>query len=299
MGSLATIGAGIALTLGASFVVGSLLIARREPVPAAAAPSEPHTSWVETRSGRVSVLDLGSGDVVLLVHGSGRSLADWEEGFAEELARTFRVVAFDNYGFGRSDRNHGWEYGISLWARQAVDLLDALGIERAVILGHSSGAAVAAIVSAEHPERIRGAVLVGHGLAVDPAQIVPAIPGIGELWASQIAENGETYSPMHRTRLEESYRIRGTRSALLMFIRRQFTIDGLRLIGGTYEKIRVPVLQAHGTKDASIPIKAARSLSRRIPNVRFVEMETGHSIHAEQPVELADEVRRFVEGLDR
>jgi 2-hydroxymuconate-semialdehyde hydrolase len=284
--------------VGAAFVVGSLLIARREPELVPTAPSEPHTSFVETRSGRVNVLDLGDGDVILLVHGSGRSVADWQEGFAEALARSFRVIAFDNYGFGRSDRGHRWEYGISLWAREAIDLLDALHIERAVILGHSSGAAVAAIVSAAHPERIRGAVLVGHGLAVDPAQIVPALPGIGELWASQIAANGDIYSPAHRARLESSYRVRGTRDALLTFIRRQFTIDGLQLVFGTYEAIRVPVLQVHGTEDASIPIEAARSLSRRIPNVRFVEIAAGHSIFVERPTELAEEVRRFVGGLD-
>jgi pimeloyl-ACP methyl ester carboxylesterase len=180
---LAGLGVGITSMVGAAFVVGSMLIARREPELVPTAPSEPHTSFVETRSGRVNVLDLGDGEVILLVHGSGRSVADWQEGFAEALARNFRVIAFDNYGFGRSDRGHRWEYGISLWAREAIDLLDALHIARAVILGHSSGAAVAAIVSAAHPERIRAAVLVGHGLAVDPAQIVPALPGIGELWA--------------------------------------------------------------------------------------------------------------------
>ena len=66
---------------------------------------DPNTSLVETRSCRVNVLDLGSGDVVVRVHGSGRSIADWQEGFAESLAQRFRVIAFDNYGFGRSDRS--------------------------------------------------------------------------------------------------------------------------------------------------------------------------------------------------
>ena len=298
MSLLAILGMGSVAAFGAAYCIGSLHIARREPVSRPQAPSEPHASWVETRSGRVHVLDQGSGDVVLLVHGSGRSIADWQEGFADALARDFRVIAFDSYGFGRSDRNHRWEYGIALWARQAVDLLDALRIERAVILGHSSGAAVAALVSAAHPERMRGTVLVGHGMAVDPAQIVPAIPGLGELWASRISLNGETHSSDHRARLEESYRVRGTRKALLTFIRRQLTIDGLRLVRGTYEEISVPVLQVHGTHDASIPIEAARALGRRIPNARLVEIDSGHAVHLERPAELAEAVHRFVRELD-
>ena len=49
------------------------------------------------------------------------------------------------YGFGSSDRNHPFEYGNALWARQAIDVLDALEIERAVVLGHSAGGVVAAL----------------------------------------------------------------------------------------------------------------------------------------------------------
>ena len=95
------------------------------------------------------------------------------------MARNYRVVAFDNYGFDLSDRNDGLAYGIALWTQQAIDALDALGVERAAIMGHSSSAAVAAIVATEHPERVRGSV--GHGLAIVPTQVVPLLPGVGEI----------------------------------------------------------------------------------------------------------------------
>jgi 2-hydroxymuconate-semialdehyde hydrolase len=233
-----------------------------------------------------------------LIHGSGRSIADWQEGLAHRLVPRHRVVAFDSYGFGLSDRNHPFEYGNALGARQAIDVLDALDIQRAVVLGHSAGGVVAALLAADHPERIRGAIFVGHGLAMDPAQLVPLVPGVGEFSLARVAAFGETFSTRHRRRTESSYRIRGTRAALLTFIRRQYTIDGLRLLRGTYEDIAVPVLQVHGTLDRSIPVEAARALRARLSDTRFVAVDgSSHDVHIDAPDRLAEEVTFFVAAL--
>ncbi len=287
------------LVLGALFVAGRWISADLEPLARATEASDPDTSFVTTRSGRVHVLDAGEGDVLLLLHGSGRSVADWQEGLAARLARRHRVIGYDNYGFGSSDRDHGLRYGNALWAQQAIDLLDALGVQRSVVMGHSAGGVVAACLAADHPERIRGAVFVGHGMAMDPTQVVPFVPGLGEIWVSRMTVFGDTFSPQHRTRLEAAYRIRGTRAALLTFIRRQYTIDGFRLLRGTYEDIRVPVLQVHGALDASIPIDAARGLTARIADSRFVEVAgVGHDVHVEAPDLLADEIEAFAATLE-
>lgn len=287
------------LTLSLLFVAGKVLTRRVETQPRAVTPWGPRTSFLSTRSGRVHILDAGDGDVILLVHGSGRSIADWQEGLAELLASKHRVVAFDSYGFGLSDRNHPFQYGNALWASQAVDVLDALEIERAVVLGHSAGGVVAAFLAADHPERFRGAVFVGHGLALDRAQMIPLLPGLGELWIARAKVFGETFSAQHRLRMETAYRIRGTRAALLTFIRRQYTIDGLRLLVGTYEDIAIPVLQVHGTLDESIPIEAARELGSRLRNARFVAVPgSSHDVHVDFPARLAEEVDGFVATLE-
>ena len=284
--------------LGSLFVTGRLLTRRLETVPRATAPSGPATSFLATRSGRVHILDVGEGDVVLLLHGSGRSVADWQEGLADRLAGGHRVVGFDNYGFGLSDRNHPFEYGNALWARQAIDVLDALGIERAAVLGHSAGGVVAAFLAADHPERFRGAVFVGHGIAMDPMQLIPFLPGIGELSLARSAVFGDTFSDRHRRSLEAAYRIHGTRAALLTFIRRQYTIDGLRLLVGTYEDIEIPVLQLHGTLDESIPIDAARDLTKRLRDARFIAVNgSSHDVHIDAPDRLAQAVAAFVATL--
>ncbi len=286
------------LGLGLLFLEGRREMQRRESGSPPVAPWSPETRFVETRSGRCHVLDLGRGEVILLTHGSGRSVADWQEGLAERLALHHRVVAWDNYGFGLSDRAHGLRYGNALWKQQALDLLDALGIERAVVVGHSAGGVVAATLAADHPERVRGAVFMGHGIAVDPTQWVALVPGLGEWVYGRYEIYGDTFSTQHRERQSAAYRIPGTRAALLTFIRRQYSIDGLRLVTGTYEAIEAPVLQIHGGRDASIPIEAARALSARLRESRFVPIAgAGHDVHVEAAERVADEILAFAAEL--
>ena len=283
--------------------IGVLLTRRVETVERALAPWSPDTRFVDTRSGRVHGLDLRPPDpsvapeTILLIHGTARSIADWQEGLAHRLARAHRVVAFDEYGNGLSDRLPWGRNGIALWARQAVDVLDALGIERVTVVGHSSGGCVAAILAADHPERVTRAVFLGHGTAMDPAQIVPLLPGIGEIALARTRVFGDTFSPEHAQRQAAAFAISGTRAALLTYLRRQYTLDGLRLVTGTYEQITVPVLQVHGSRDASIPIDAARRLGARLRDTRFVELaDTGHDVHIEAREALAVAIESFLEA---
>ncbi len=287
---------GLTLVIAALTLAGALMSRRFETLERAEAPTDPETRFVTTRSGRVHVLDVGEGDeVVLLLHGTGRSVADWQEGLAARLATGRRVVAIDYYGHGLSDRAHGFGYGIALWARQAIDVLDALEIERVTVVGHSAGGCVAAILTADHPERVDRAVFIGHGMAMDPAQVVPILPGLGEIRLARTPIFSDLFSVEHERRLALAYSIRGTRAALLTYIRRQYTIDGLRLVLGTYEQIRRPVLQVHGTADASIPIEAARRLGLRLADARFLAVEgVGHDVHVEAQAALAGAIERFV-----
>jgi pimeloyl-ACP methyl ester carboxylesterase len=288
-------------TLGALFIIGRLLTSRLETEtdPRALAPWGPGTSFLSTRSGDVHILDIGEGDVILLVHGSSGSIADWQETVADRLAESYRVVAFDSYGFGLSERNDSFEYGHALWTQQAIDVLDALEIERAVVLGHSAGAITAVILAADHPERIRGSILTGHGLTFDPAQLVPVLPGIGELWAARRTVIGDTFSDSYREQVEAVHRIRGTRAAYLAFVRSQYSSPtSLRLFGGTYEDIEVPVLQMHGALDQSQDIDSARELSSRLADTRFVAIEgSDHHVHIDAPDRWAEEVAAFVASL--
>jgi pimeloyl-ACP methyl ester carboxylesterase len=105
-----------------------------------------------------------------------------------------------------------------------------------VVAGHSAGGFATAILAAEHPERFRGAVLTGHGLAFDPAQLVPVVPGIGEIWAARRSIIGDAFSEHYRERAEAVHQIRGTRAAYLTFVRNQYRPGTLKYFR-VYEQI--------------------------------------------------------------
>jgi 2-hydroxymuconate-semialdehyde hydrolase len=202
-----------------------------------------------------------------------------------------------------SERNDSFEYGHPLWTQQALEVLDALEIERAVVVGHSAGAGVAVALAAYFPERVRGAVLTGHGFSLDPAQMVPILPVIGELWAARQAVIGDTFSDSYREQAEAVHSIRGTRAAYLAFVRNQVgflaTAEGRHMASTIYEAIEVPVLQMHGTRDQSQDIDSARALSSRLADTRFVAIErSDHHIHIEALDQWLEEVAKFVESLE-
>jgi pimeloyl-ACP methyl ester carboxylesterase len=291
----------LCIIFGSLFVAGKLVTTRLETVddPRALGSWGPGTSFLTTRSGEVHILDVGEGKVILLIHGSTGSIADWQEEIVERLAESYRVVVFDSYGFGLSERSDSFDYGHALWTQQAMDVLDALEIEQAVVVGHSAGAMTAVLLAADHPERFRGVVLTGHGFSVDPAHMLPLLPGVGELWAAQRLVIGDTFSDGYRAQAEAVHQIRGTRAAYLAFMRSQYVSEtSFRFLEGGYEEIGVPVLQMHGTLDKSQTIESARELSSRLADTRFVGFEgSDHFIHIEAPDQWAAEVSTFVEDL--
>nr|AAG17130.1 hypothetical CdoFa [Comamonas sp. JS765] len=112
---------------------------------------------------RTNYHDVGSGDPVLLIHGSGPGVSAWANWrlVMPALSERARVIAPDMAGFGFSERPEGFAYGMDAWVRQAVGLLDALGIARADLVGNSFGGGLALALAIRHPERVRRLVLMG------------------------------------------------------------------------------------------------------------------------------------------
>jgi pimeloyl-ACP methyl ester carboxylesterase len=103
------------------------------------------------------VEDTGAGPPLILLHGLAGSARWWSRN-VPDLARSFRVVAIDLPGFGRSARGHRLDLdGV---AAQLTIAMDGLGIERASVVGHSMGGLIAGGLAADHPDRVDRLVLV-------------------------------------------------------------------------------------------------------------------------------------------
>ncbi len=114
--------------------------------------------------------DSGSGEVLLLVHGSHmgtpdacESALDWEFNF-DVLARWFRVVAMDKLGQGYTGNpKSDTDYTMGATVRHAASLLEALGLKNVHVIGHSRGGYVVARLTLDHPHLVRSCTIVDSG----------------------------------------------------------------------------------------------------------------------------------------
>ena len=129
-------------------------------------------------AGEVRVTGVGGHEIVLL-HGQPGSAADWQQ-LADQLPAELRVVALDRPGYGASRQPAG---GFAFNARAVLADLDARGIERAVLAGHSYGGGVALSVAQLAPQRVEALVLLA---SVGPG----CLTGWDRLLAAPVAGRG-------------------------------------------------------------------------------------------------------------
>lgn len=108
---------------------------------------------------------IGSGEPLLLVAGLGGSASYWSPN-VEELARHYQVILHDHRGTGGSTRYEG-AYSVEMMANDLLGLMDCLGVERAHLVGHSTGGAIGQVLAAIAPERIASLVLYATWMEPD------------------------------------------------------------------------------------------------------------------------------------
>ena len=111
--------------------------------------------------------------VVVLLHGRNFSGAYWARTLDALVARGYRVIAPDQIGFGRSSKPTDVQYGLQAMARHTLSLLDARGVERFVVVGHSMGGMLATRVALAVPERVTGLALLNPIGLEDWQRVVP------------------------------------------------------------------------------------------------------------------------------
>src|SRR3954447_25846754 len=142
-------------------------------------PAGSFDAWeIELHGHQVVYRIAGSGPAVVLVHGMVNSSRHWQA-VASRLADRYTVIAPDLVGHGDSATPRG-DYSLSAHASVIRDLLSALGIERATVVGHSLGGGVAMVFFWQFPERVERLALVssgGLGREVSPLLRSAAMPG--------------------------------------------------------------------------------------------------------------------------
>jgi pimeloyl-ACP methyl ester carboxylesterase len=268
---------------------------------------------VDTRFGRLSTLAAGQGGAVICVHGLGGTKASFLPTIAA-LAGDRRVIAVDLPGFGDSHKPLGAAYDAPYFARAVTALLDALGIERAHLIGNSMGGRVAIEAGLRSPERVEKVVLLSPALAwlrdrrwrwllraplpklglIQPAPRVITEPivrslvpgGRGGWSAAGVDEFLRCYlTPRGRVAFYESARN--------IYLDEPHGEQGLWTRLGAMSP---PSLFVWGRRDQLVPIGFRKHVERVLPGARHLELECGHVPQLEAPEETHRAIGEFFAG---
>jgi pimeloyl-ACP methyl ester carboxylesterase len=238
------------------------------------------------------------------------------------LARRYRVITYDGPGNGRSDRiTDPARYSAVSYAADAVAVLDACEVERAVVVGLSLGAQYATRLAALHPERVIGLALIGPALAL--GEPLPERAGIVDNFHRPYPQDPQGWDRYNLAYWHDHYQ-----DFAQFFFEQVFTeahstkpiedAVGWALEGGPdileaeaarprpelpdteiFSKIDRPVLVLHGTEDRIQPHRVGEEAARLSRGSLVSMVGSGHMPNVRDPVRVNLLLREFVERLGR
>jgi pimeloyl-ACP methyl ester carboxylesterase len=244
----------------------------------------------------------GDDPPVLLLHGIGNYGRYWDL-FADAIAGRLRLVAPDARGHGESGRPRDG-YAPEDFVADALAVLDAAGIERAVLVGHSMGGLHSIHLAARHPERVNALAIVDASPEPMPAGSERARRLLTERPA-RFADRADARAYLERTsagytdavyrnRLEFAFRgedgglvWRSDPEALEAIMSGRSSHDDR---WAALREIRTPTLVVRGTRSNVLADDVSRRMVRELPDARLLELDAGHNVALERPRELADAV---------
>lgn len=226
-------------------------------------------------------------DVLVLVHEAGGAIESWDECMPELQAR-FRVLRYDQRGFGLSEKITG-TLRIGRMVADLAGLLDALSLRSCMLAGSAMGAGIAAAFAARHPERVSRLILQSPATGANPRfrdvllARADAIESEGMRDQADAALDRSYPSGLREDRKRfERYRLRwiGNDPQSYAAVNRMGVAMDL---GPALPNIACPTLVIGCVHDPLRPPEMMRAIAQRIPNARYVEADSGHFMAVATP----------------
>lgn len=276
----------------------------------------PRGRFVDIGGDRLHYVEQGSGPVILMVHGLGGQLLNFAYLPLQELARSHRVMLIDRPGSGYSVRGAQSSAAIVHQAATVAAFIDALKLDRPLLVGHSLGGAIALAVGLYHPQSVSRLALIApltHTQSAPPEPfrglMIPS-PGMRRLIANTLA------TPLSIKRGEETlafvfgpepvpkdFRTRG--GGLLGLRPGSFyaassdmiaTADDLPTMEGGYAALQVPVDVLYARQDQILDYhQHGEALKQKFPQASLTLVDGGHMLPVTQPAMTARWLRSIVE----
>jgi class 3 adenylate cyclase len=273
----------------------------------------PETQYAERGDIHIAYQVFGEGPDLVLVwnwfsHLDGRGAIPVFAHFLRRLGASRRVISFDKYGIGLSDPVPSTQLPpLEEWMDDVRAVMDAVGSERAALVGQSDGGLMAAMFAASHPERVEGLVLIDtiasnvespdHPLSVSWTH--EQYEAVKELLITRWGRPGflalidpaGVYDSDELERWDRYFRLTASPATAAAMARMLFELDMREVL----PTVRVPTLVLRTTSPYSTPA-SGRELAGLIPGADFIDLPAAKSLVVGGADLMADEIERFLSG---